>query len=182
MEHLVEEGLTVFLLFLCCCSPQLRMSFIVFSTEGRILMSLTEDRWVFIPFTSSAFPSSGWMWYQVCTQLTHLQARWHFRTKMTKTQVCGVCGGRCCSFVGGECVESFLSRLSQHSQRLSTAFLKSLCFPCVTVWLASTHKQFEFTHLLLVAGVFWKEWPYGNYYSAATPFWLRWFAVKRLRS
>uniref|UniRef100_A0A673BQY6 Anthrax toxin receptor 1 n=1 Tax=Sphaeramia orbicularis TaxID=375764 RepID=A0A673BQY6_9TELE len=27
-------------------SPQLRMSFIVFSTEGRILMSLTEDRWV----------------------------------------------------------------------------------------------------------------------------------------
>lgn len=29
-----------------CPSPQLRMSFIVFSTEGRILMSLTEDRWV----------------------------------------------------------------------------------------------------------------------------------------
>uniref|UniRef100_A0A8C9XWG2 Anthrax toxin receptor 1 n=1 Tax=Sander lucioperca TaxID=283035 RepID=A0A8C9XWG2_SANLU len=27
-------------------SPQLRMSFIVFSTEGSILMSLTEDRWV----------------------------------------------------------------------------------------------------------------------------------------
>uniref|UniRef100_A0A7N8Y9U8 Anthrax toxin receptor 1 n=1 Tax=Mastacembelus armatus TaxID=205130 RepID=A0A7N8Y9U8_9TELE len=27
-----------------CSSPQLRMSFIVFSTEGRILMSLTEDR------------------------------------------------------------------------------------------------------------------------------------------
>uniref|UniRef100_A0AAQ4RYY5 VWFA domain-containing protein n=1 Tax=Gasterosteus aculeatus aculeatus TaxID=481459 RepID=A0AAQ4RYY5_GASAC len=30
-------------------SPQLRMSFIVFSTEGTILMSLTEDRWVQIP-------------------------------------------------------------------------------------------------------------------------------------
>lgn len=29
-----------------CPSPQLRMSFIVFSTEGRILMGLTEDRWV----------------------------------------------------------------------------------------------------------------------------------------
>uniref|UniRef100_A0A3Q3AJA6 Anthrax toxin receptor 1 n=1 Tax=Kryptolebias marmoratus TaxID=37003 RepID=A0A3Q3AJA6_KRYMA len=28
----------------CLCSPQLRMSFIVFSTEGRILMALTEDR------------------------------------------------------------------------------------------------------------------------------------------
>ena len=27
-------------------SPQLRMSFIVFSTEGRTLMKLTEDRWV----------------------------------------------------------------------------------------------------------------------------------------
>lgn len=35
--------------FLSCPSPQLRMSFIVFSTEGRILMSLTEDRWVQIP-------------------------------------------------------------------------------------------------------------------------------------
>lgn len=31
-------------LFLFFCSPQLRMSFIVFSTEGRILMKLTEDR------------------------------------------------------------------------------------------------------------------------------------------
>lgn len=29
----------------CFPSPQLRMSFIVFSTEGRILMPLTEDRW-----------------------------------------------------------------------------------------------------------------------------------------
>lgn len=35
-----------------CPSPQLRMSFIVFSTEGRILMSLTEDRWVQIPLES----------------------------------------------------------------------------------------------------------------------------------
>lgn len=40
----------MFLLHKCLCvfffsSPQLRMSFIVFSTEGRILMALTEDRY-----------------------------------------------------------------------------------------------------------------------------------------
>lgn len=33
------------------------MSFIVFSTEGRILMSLTEDRWVQIPLKTSFNPS-----------------------------------------------------------------------------------------------------------------------------
>lgn len=39
-----------------CPSPQLRMSFIVFSTEGRILMSLTEDRWVQIPSKTAFNP------------------------------------------------------------------------------------------------------------------------------
>lgn len=39
-----------------CPSPQLRMSFIVFSTEGRILMSLTEDRWVQIPLERLVVP------------------------------------------------------------------------------------------------------------------------------
>lgn len=42
--------------FLPCPSPQLRMSFIVFSTEGRILMSLTEDRWVQIPLERLLIP------------------------------------------------------------------------------------------------------------------------------
>lgn len=38
-------------------SPQLRMSFIVFSTEGRILMPLTEDRW------DSQQHSALWVWF-----------------------------------------------------------------------------------------------------------------------
>lgn len=42
--------------FLPCPSPQLRMSFIVFSTEGKILMSLTEDRWVQIPLERLLIP------------------------------------------------------------------------------------------------------------------------------
>lgn len=41
-----ENDLMPFIFFILCpYSPQLRMSFIVFSTEGRILMPLTEDRW-----------------------------------------------------------------------------------------------------------------------------------------
>lgn len=40
----------VFFFSLSFPSPQLRMSFIVFSTEGTILMRLTEDRWVQISF------------------------------------------------------------------------------------------------------------------------------------
>lgn len=48
-------------------SPQLRMSFIVFSTEGRILMSLTEDRWVQFPLEILLIPlfpimQQEWIW------------------------------------------------------------------------------------------------------------------------
>lgn len=45
-KRLMMTDLTEHLLSSPCPSPQLRMSFIVFSTEGRILMGLTEDRWV----------------------------------------------------------------------------------------------------------------------------------------
>lgn len=40
------------------CSPQLRMSFIVFSTDGRILMPLTEDRWTLQWHSAWTF----WFW------------------------------------------------------------------------------------------------------------------------
>lgn len=63
--------------FLPCPSPQLRMSFIVFSTEGRILMSLTEDRWVQIPLETLLIPLFSIMW-QNWTQLTHSCDPWVF--------------------------------------------------------------------------------------------------------
>lgn len=63
--------------FLPCPSPQLRMSFIVFSTEGRILMSLTEDRWVQIPLERLLIPLFSIM-QQNWTQLTHSCDPWGF--------------------------------------------------------------------------------------------------------
>lgn len=73
-----------------CLSPQLRMSFIVFSTEGRILMSLTEDRWVQIPSETLLIPLFSIIHLKgmsvipdLDTGHTQLWSLWVFMTKKT---------------------------------------------------------------------------------------------------
>lgn len=174
------------------------MSFIVFSTEGRILMSLTEDRWVQISWETLLilcffFSCSWkeWVYNQIWSHTVTVWSLWYLwpwtnsRRTLLRSVICLYC------HQSGQILHCVL--LTHCGQLACLVFLqlifsratKSFQFPCFLTscstkgsYLASlcysfsgqhTPLLFQFTHLLHIAGIFCKCRPYGIYYSVTTP-------------
>lgn len=161
------------------------MSFIVFSTEGRILMSLTEDRWVQIPskFISILFFSAVHLkGVSVIPDLdkgrTQLWVRCVFIIKRFQTD---------CSVVGlhdyfimwswhivGSLYLYLSSAVSQQPQNLPLLPSYLILQRALPVYLRDsfssqyTQIPFHFIHLLHIDGISCKCCPYGNRYAVTT--------------